>query len=173
MLSPFYCFPRHNSGNEEAAIILGAMQEYHNKTCIRFRPYRKGDRNWIDIRSDSRGCWSTVGMKDDGQVVNLAQPKCVKHGVAIHELMHAIGFYHQHSAPDRDDFVEIVWDNIADGRENNFNKYNESYVSQFNVTYDYDSVMHYSSKAFSKNGNNTIQTLVSLELKWKCEELSK
>lgn len=147
--------------NEEAATILGAMQEYHNKTCIRFRPYQKDDKNWIDIRSDSNGCWSSVGMKEDGQVVNLSSPKCIRHGVVAHELMHAVGFYHQHSAPDRDDFVEIMWDNIVDGRENNFNKYNDTTVSEFNVTYDYDSVMHYSSKAFSRNGENTIEPLVS------------
>lgn len=86
--------------------------------------------------------------------------------------MHAIGFYHQHSASDRDEFVKIVWDNIADGRERNFNKYNEDTVSQFNVTYDYSSVMHYSSKAFSRNGENTIEPLVSLNEPSNCLDLS-
>lgn len=76
--------------------------------------------------------------------------------------MHAAGFHHQQSASDRDDYIIIYWDNIKRGREHNFNKYNESVVSNFNVTYDYDSVMHYSSKAFSKNGNVTIEPIVSV-----------
>lgn len=74
--------------------------------------------------------------------------------------MHALGFFHQQSAANRDDFIQINWDNIRRGREHNFNKYNETTVTDFNIMYDYDSVMHYSAKAFSKNGENTIETLV-------------
>lgn len=71
------------------------MQEYHNRTCVRFRPYVQTDEHWIDIKSDYSGCWSSVGMKTQGQIVNLGSPKCLRHGVVVHELMHAIGFYHQ------------------------------------------------------------------------------
>lgn len=100
-------------------------------------------------------------MKEDGQVVNLSSPNCVRHGVVIHEIMHALGFYHQQSAADRDDYVKIIWDNITPGREHNFRKYDKERVTDFNVTYDYGSVMHYSGKAFSKNGELTIEPLVS------------
>lgn len=72
--------------------ILNAMQEYHSKTCIRFRPYSQTDLAWIDIKQDWSGCWSSVGMKSEGQVVNLGSEKCRQQGVVIHELMHAIGF---------------------------------------------------------------------------------
>lgn len=67
----------------------------------------------------------------------------------------------------RDDFIIIYWDNIKRGREHNFNKYNDSIVSNFDVPYDYDSVLHYSAKAFSKNGNITIEPIVSLNLATK------
>lgn len=69
------------------------------------------------------------------------------------------GFYHQQSASDRDDFVKIIWDNISDGHESNFDKYNSSYITDFGTSYDYNSIMHYSGKAFSKNGNETIVSL--------------
>lgn len=142
--------------------ILGAMQEYHDKTCVRFRPYIESDKAWIDIKQDYSGCWSSVGMKYDGQIVNLGSEKCRQHGVVIHELMHAIGFYHQHSAADRDDFIKINWENIRKSRTHNFKKYDESVVTNYNVTYDYESVMHYSAKAFSKNGRITIEPIVSV-----------
>lgn len=70
--------------------------------------------------------------------------------------MHAAGFYHQQSSSDRDDYVEILWDNIEAVHAGNFKKYNSSVVTDYGIGYDFDSIMHYSSKAFSKNGNATI-----------------
>lgn len=60
------------------------------------------------------------------------------------------------SSSDRDDYVRIVWDGIIDNQKHNFNKYDTSVVTGFNVTYDYESIMHYSAYAFSKNGLATI-----------------
>lgn len=87
------------------------MDEYHEKSCVRFRPYKKGDDDYVYIRGDAPGCWSYVGRRGGGQVVNL-MGRCVQHGVAIHELLHALGFHHQQSSTNRDDFIKIHWENI-------------------------------------------------------------
>ena len=42
------------------------------------------------------------------------------------------------------------------GKEHNFMKYNNSLIDSLGTPYDYRSVMHYSEKAFSKNGLPTI-----------------
>lgn len=153
----------HTADNEVSS-ILNAMQEICNSTCVRFRPYQESDRNWIELTSDHNGCWSSVGMKSGGQIVNLGSAKCLSRGVIMHELMHVCGFFHQQSASERDQFIKIHWENIRRGREHNFQKYNESAISNYNVSYDYESIMHYSARAFSRNGQPTIEPIVRKKL---------
>ena len=40
---------------------------------------------------------------------------CVYTGTIIHEFLHAIGFYHEQSRPDRDQYVRVIRENIQGG----------------------------------------------------------
>ena len=40
---------------------------------------------------------------------------CDKFGIVVHELGHAVGFWHEHTRPDRDDWVTIIRENIMIG----------------------------------------------------------
>lgn len=55
------------------------------------------------------------------------------------------------SVPNRGKYVKINTENIKKGKKRNFRKYNSSYLSNFDMKYDFGSIMHYSSKAFSKD----------------------
>jgi len=70
--------------------------------------------------------------------------------------MHAVGFYHEQSRTDRDEHVTIHTENIRGGMEHNFDKCSSTRCTNQDLAYDYESVMHYSKKAFSKNGKDTI-----------------
>uniref|UniRef100_A0A182QCA5 Metalloendopeptidase n=1 Tax=Anopheles farauti TaxID=69004 RepID=A0A182QCA5_9DIPT len=139
--------------------IKRGLRLIETATCIRF-VMRTNEADFVRVIGTGSGCYSSVGHRGDDQTLNL-QPNaldtgCFRLATIVHEFIHALGFYHQQSASDRDEFVEIVWDNIEDGKEHNFNIYNSDTVTDFNVQYDYGSVMHYSATAFSKNGEKTI-----------------
>lgn len=95
------------------------------------------------------GCVSMMGKRGGKQIVKLSNRKCfILKGIAFHELMHNLGFDHEHSRHDRDEFIEIMTSNIAAINMDNFSKLPGT---SFGVPYDYYSVMHYSLCAFAKN----------------------
>jgi Astacin (Peptidase family M12A) len=61
-----------------------------------------------------------------------------------------------HNSPDRDNFVTIDLENVKDKKKHNFDILDGRKFSNFNTTYDYNSVMHYDRSAFSMNGQDTI-----------------
>lgn len=69
----------------------------------------------------------------------------------VHEIGHAVGFWHEQSRPDRDEYIDILYENIRNGYESNFRKLSDYDVDSLGVGYDYNSVMHYSRRAFSRS----------------------
>lgn len=49
------------------------------------------------------------------QKVNLHK-YCWYKGIVIHEIAHAIGFFHEQSRTDRDSYVKIIYTNIEVGK---------------------------------------------------------
>ncbi len=68
-------------------------------------------------------CWSYIGRRGGEQVLSLRPPDqkschCLCNvGRIMHEMMHALGFFHEHTRPDRDDYINIVVDNVRKGRD--------------------------------------------------------
>lgn len=56
-----------------------------------------------------------MGRQDGGQVISLGTT-CETRYRALHEIMHALGFLHEQSRPDRDEYVKILYWNIEDGK---------------------------------------------------------
>lgn len=60
-------------------------------------------------------CWSYVGRIGGRQLLSLRKNGCLYTRVIQHEILHGLGFYHEHSRSDRDESVTINWENIIDG----------------------------------------------------------
>ncbi len=83
-------------------------------------------------------------------------------GTIMHEMIHALGFHHEQSRANRDEYVEILLQNVQPGMEGNFRKLNKDQATAFGVAYNQQSIMHYGPKAFSKNMNPTMKAKVRL-----------
>ncbi|XP_048582546.1 uncharacterized protein LOC5516638 isoform X2 [Nematostella vectensis] len=146
--------------NDLRPTILEAMEEYHKKTCLRFK--ERTDERYFLRFVNKKGCWSSVGrsywVEDVGQEVSLGSG-CNDKKIIMHELMHAIGFWHEQSRPDRNKYVEVLWENIQEGEAHNFNKYSHGEIDTLQVPYDFDSIMHYGRTSFGKDGLETIRAI--------------
>ncbi|NXH29553.1 MEP1A protein, partial [Myiagra hebetior] len=131
-------------------VILQAFEMFRLKSCIDFKPY-EGERTYIFF-SKQNGCWSMVGNLQTGQNLSIGSG-CDYRAIVEHEILHALGFYHEQSRMDRDDYVNIWWDEIIAGKEHNFAKYDDSYITDLNTPYDYESLMHYEPLSFNKNAS--------------------
>ncbi|XP_064196363.1 meprin A subunit alpha [Anguilla rostrata] len=129
-------------------VILQAFEMYRLKSCVDFKPY-EGEETYLSFTKLS-GCWSFVGDLHEGQNVSIGE-RCDSKAIVEHELLHALGFYHEQSRSDRDDYVKIWWDQIIPGKEHNFNKYEDDFITDLNTPYDYESIMHYRPLSFNKN----------------------
>ena len=79
---------------------------------------------------------------EGAQQISFEAPGCISDGIIAHELMHALGFWHEQSRPDRDSYVRINWANVQSNQWHNFDKLTFG-VDTLGSTYDYYSLMHY------------------------------
>lgn len=64
----------------------------------------------------SPSCCSYVGRRGGGpQAISIGK-NCDKFGIVAHELGHVVGFWHEHTRPDRDQHVTIIRENIQPGK---------------------------------------------------------
>ncbi|KAB0801577.1 hypothetical protein PPYR_03763 [Photinus pyralis] len=140
----------------ELDIILEALRDGFNGTCIRLRNCRwECGGDYVAIKNDEPNCFTDVGRLGGRQVMNLGEG-CVYTGTVIHETMHALGFYHEHANPNRDDYLQIWEENIDPEMMHNFEKDDPEYVTDFGQPYDYCSITHYDERAFGINNSITM-----------------
>lgn len=156
------------SGHPKRADILWAINHINTNTNVCVVP-RTTESDYVEFVYQAGICGSSrLGKVGGKQTIRIGDSCGNTRGSAVHEMMHALGFYHEQSRDDRDRYVTINGSNIISGKSHNFRKYNQSWYHRFwpegrNMgNYDYGSIMHYGSTAFGKpkSGGGRMTTIV-------------
>ena len=75
--------------------------------------------------------------------------------------MHALGFIHEHSRTDRDEYIRVVWDNIDEKFHSQFQIVPEAFMDPVRGTeFDFNSAMIYRPDSFAKEpGLTTLESI--------------
>lgn len=152
-----YRFDKNLPENYRQA-VRDAITELEAKTVVRFVE-RDEQKDYVTIFKGKDGeCWSNSFGRNGGEQKISLGAGCESRETVMHEFGHALGLFHEQSRSDRDEHVTVLWDNIIDGRESQFETFIDMGLKGANVgEYDYASIMHYPGWAFAKQqGLSTI-----------------
>ncbi|XP_064078320.1 protein SpAN-like [Macrobrachium nipponense] len=135
-----------------------AVAHWVEHTCLKFPEVVSSySSHHIFFQRHATACNSYVGkVSNTGQPINVPIWCEQSFGSLVHEIGHAIGFFHEQSRSDRNDYVKINTGNIQTAALSNFDLATDN---NYSVPYDFNSDMHYDERAFQSNGRITIATL--------------
>lgn len=179
-----YLFDETYTEQNRAAVLSG-MDIFRKETCVRFVPKTSQHTEHIKFTKSS-ACGANVGYRKNRKEsldVTYSEYCLTIRGAIQHEMFHVLGLLHEQARPDRDDHIQIFWENIDSskchftsrnhvfvsgnfshtlthtGYYSNFGKAGYDVVDTFGLPYDYNSLMHYPGNAFAKSNKNV--TIIS------------
>jgi len=155
-------------GESSVAAIEQAIDMWNQISGISLKPIDEvlaSDPTLSPVHLDSirfqpgEGCASWVGRRGSEQEIWVA-PSCTA-GSMMHEIGHVLGLEHEHTRPDRDQYITIHWGNITEEKRHNFDIAG-SRARQYGE-YDYGSIMHYGPNNFAIGSDSTITPIYAPE----------
>ena len=98
----FYSEPKQRN------LIRKSFGQYGDYTCVKMVEVSENDTRFehkLQVKSE-KGCYSYIGRHFEHQEISLGTD-CEYGTYPIHEVMHALGFWHEHQRPDRNEHISI------------------------------------------------------------------
>jgi hypothetical protein len=151
-LWPSHEIPYLIDKNLDSTAVKKAIQHFESETPIRFVPLAAEHENGIVFVPSEEHCASLLGMVGGVQPILLSKDCGLTQ--VLHEIMHALGFVHEHSREDRDQHLQVNWQNIQVPFLPQFNIVPDTLVHNYTgsvFSFDPQSIMLYPEHAFSKD----------------------
>ena len=129
--------------------VADAIEYLNVQTNIQFVRKKEEHKNFVHITKGKMDCYSYAGMNGGKQEIFLT-PRCGVREI-LHELMHTIGFFHEQNRGDRDEYIQVIWDNIDKKNHPQFKKIPVDFIGVKGRPFDFESIMLYSSFTFSED----------------------
>jgi hypothetical protein len=161
------------SGDEKRKIKRAIRRWDEPLNCIEFYEYwpERGDMGHTDYiffeKTDEQIACSQIGCRGIGkQIVKF--PGYIEGWKISHEVGHVLGLWHEHSRKDRNQHIDILWNNMYVGRRN-INYSHKRFWDDYGE-YDYRSIMHYHEYEHSKNPG-VLKTIIATDEPTKNQRL--
>jgi hypothetical protein len=134
--------------------IQEIMKELKQNANITIRLSNINDNARVQITRGKEHCYAQVGYTGEPTQMSLSE-NCSK--IAIyHEFFHVLGFFHEQNRFDREDYLEILWENIDEQYWPQFklfpeNSFQRIFTSGGPFQFTFNTIMIYDSTFFSLN----------------------
>jgi hypothetical protein len=126
--------------------VSNAIEHIALETGFRFVK-RTNQSDYVNFQWHASSSNSMLGKRGGKQVINLAD--WANLGNTVHEILHAMGCFHEQCRHDRDQYITIHWSNLAPGWASQYAKP----INGVNIgRYDYCSIMHYGQMGGAQPG---------------------
>ena len=147
----------------QVEIIRRVTKDLNELAGLNFHQRKASEEHYVLFKRGGQHCYANVGFRLGVTQVSLS-PRCAEKEI-YHELFHVLGFFHEQNRPDRDDYIEVLWENIDEENWAQFEKFStQSYPDSFqdlnSLPFEFNSIMLYDSRAFS---NTTDYSMVRID----------
>lgn len=133
--------------------VVNSLNEWAK---LNIHPRQEGEKNYVLFKRGTQHCYANIGFRLG--VTNVSLSAGCGEKEIFHEFFHVLGFFHEQNRTDRDNFIQILWENIDEENWSQFEKFStKSYPLAFqnlnSIPFTFDSIMLYDSQAFSNTSD--------------------
>ncbi|XP_074650471.1 uncharacterized protein LOC141905499 [Tubulanus polymorphus] len=147
----FYTFDEA-VGTGQIEKTIKVMEYLEKVLCLEFIPYYENVHadygvshiGFLKFIISDEGCWSFIGnLNVSAQEIS----SCDFSTTILHEIMHSLGFSHEQTRVERDQYINPLDQNTDK------DLFSGTHYTKYPINYDLSSVMHYGKFDFSTNGH--------------------